>query len=205
MYTLFRGRKFRAMIMDVWLCSMVPDSRPLRCMVGDMPYIRYYRRWMFSTTCYPLLSSKSTWLYPRKVMIKCFEKPLPVNEPSPDIATEYTNVIGLLSLLWKNKSRLMRLPSCLCLCEFPFHQLSHFWTNFYETWYVYHSNWAQLNGVLHKPLPSACVSLCVSPIVARQRLGEHDTAATNTHATTEELLNSQFSMRSALHQRKVRD
>jgi hypothetical protein len=32
-----------------------------------------------------------------------------------------------------------------------------------------------------------CVCLCVSPIVARQRLGRNVTAVTNTHATIEEL------------------
>jgi hypothetical protein len=45
-------------------------------------------------------------------------------------------------------------------------------TNLYETWYVYHGTWAHLNGILHKSLPLVCVSLCVSPIVARQRLGK---------------------------------
>jgi hypothetical protein len=38
------------------------------------------------------------------------------------------------------------------------------------------------NGVLHKSLPSVCVFVCVSPIVARQRLRKNVTAATNTHA-----------------------
>jgi hypothetical protein len=47
--------------------------------------------------------------------------------------------------------------------------------------------WAHLNGVRHKYLPSICVSIYVSPIVAMQRLGENVTAAKNTHATIGEL------------------
>jgi hypothetical protein len=55
------------------------------------------------------------------------------------------------------------------------------WTNLYETWYAYHGTWAHLNGVLHKSLPSVCVSVCVFPlIVARQRLCKHVPATTNT-------------------------
>jgi hypothetical protein len=38
------------------------------------------------------------------------------------------------------------------------------------------------------------VYLYVYPIVARQRFGKHITAATNTHETVEELLESSFSM-----------
>jgi hypothetical protein len=46
------------------------------------------------------------------------------------------------------------------------------------------------------------VSICVSPIVARQRLGKDVTAATNTHATIEEMLDASFSTRSVSYQRK---
>jgi hypothetical protein len=42
--------------------------------------------------------------------------------------------------------------------------------------------------------------LCVPPIVARQRLGKHIPAATNTHATIEELLDTILSMRSVFYQ-----
>jgi hypothetical protein len=45
--------------------------------------------------------------------------------------------------------------------------------------------------LLHKSLPSVCVSVC-SPIVARQRLGKNVTAATNMQETLEELLNAPF-------------
>jgi hypothetical protein len=36
------------------------------------------------------------------------------------------------------------------------------------------------------------VSVCVTPIVARQQLGKHIPAATNTHAAIEEKLDSSF-------------
>jgi hypothetical protein len=39
------------------------------------------------------------------------------------------------------------------------------------------------------------VLLCLSLIVARQRLGKNVTAATNTHAKIEELLDASFSIR----------
>jgi hypothetical protein len=47
-------------------------------------------------------------------------------------------------------------------------------------------------------------SLCLhvySPIVARQRLSKNGTAATNTHATTEESLEGSFPLRSVLYRR----
>jgi hypothetical protein len=43
------------------------------------------------------------------------------------------------------------------------------------------------------------------PIVARQRLGKHVTAATNTHAIVEQLLEASFSIRSMSYQRKLDD
>jgi hypothetical protein len=72
-------------------------------------------------------------------------------------------------------------------------------TNVYETLYVrvYHCTRAHLNGVLHKSLPSFCVSVCISllsllgkgsvkcipPFIARQRLGKYDPAERNTANT----------------------
>jgi hypothetical protein len=56
-------------------------------------------------------------------------------------------------------------------------QLLNAWTKLSETWHEYYGTWAHLNGVLHKPHPS----VCVSPNVAKQRLGRHVPAATNTH------------------------
>jgi hypothetical protein len=47
------------------------------------------------------------------------------------------------------------------------------------------------------------VSLCVPPIVARQRLGVSITAATNIHATVRELLDASFYIPSVSCQRRV--
>jgi hypothetical protein len=41
------------------------------------------------------------------------------------------------------------------------------------------------------------------PNVARQRLGKHVTAATNTYATIKEILDASFPLRSVSYQRKV--
>jgi hypothetical protein len=64
---------------------------------------------------------------------------------------------------------------------------------------------AMIISVLHKSLPSVCVYMCIPPIVARQRLGKHVTASTNTHVTIDELLYASFSMRTVLYKRKVGD
>jgi hypothetical protein len=53
------------------------------------------------------------------------------------------------------------------------------------------------------PVNHPCVSVCVSLIVAGQRLGKIVTAATNTHSTTEELLGMSFSIRSVSYQSKL--
>jgi hypothetical protein len=46
------------------------------------------------------------------------------------------------------------------------------WTSLYEAWCIYHGTRAHLNGLFHKSLLSFCVSVCVSPIVAKQLLGK---------------------------------
>jgi hypothetical protein len=48
-----------------------------------------------------------------------------------------------------------------------------------ETWYAYRSTWAYRSSALRKTLPSVCCVL-VPPVVARQRLGKHVSAAPNT-------------------------
>jgi hypothetical protein len=50
------------------------------------------------------------------------------------------------------------------------------------TWYTYHSNWAHLNFVTHKFLPSVSVFvyICTHPIIARQKLSKHVPAAKTT-------------------------
>jgi hypothetical protein len=46
-------------------------------------------------------------------------------------------------------------------------------------------------------------SVCLHVYVARQQLSKNVTAAMNTHATIEELLDALFSMRSISYQRKA--
>jgi hypothetical protein len=96
----------------------------------------------------------------------------------------------------------MRVVCCLCVCESP-HQIN-FWMpepillNLVCTAYAYHGTWTHLSGVLHKYLPSVCVSVfvslmcllgigsvkCIPPIVARQRPGKDAPAATNIRINT---------------------
>jgi hypothetical protein len=52
----------------------------------------------------------------------------------------------------------------LCVYVYPPYQILNAWTNFYETWYVYHGTSAHLNGVIRKYLPSIFVSVFVSPL-----------------------------------------
>jgi hypothetical protein len=53
-------------------------------------------------------------------------------------------------------------------------------------------------------MSSPCsVPVCIPLIVARQRLGKHILAATNTHATIEELLDAAFYVRCVSYRRKV--
>jgi hypothetical protein len=47
----------------------------------------------------------------------------------------------------------MRLRCCPCV---------NFWTDLYETCYVYYGTWAHLNGLIKKSLTSVCVSVCIA-------------------------------------------
>jgi hypothetical protein len=47
------------------------------------------------------------------------------------------------------------------------------------------------------------VCMCIPPMVARQRLGKHVPATTNTHATIEEFLDASSCMRSVSNKRKL--
>jgi hypothetical protein len=108
-----------------------------------------------------------------------------------------TRIVQPTFLISKNnKTRRMRPPCCLCICESHL-QLLNAWTNLYENWYVYHGSWAQLKAVLHKSLPSVYV---YPLIVARQQLGKN---VTNTQATLEEFLDASFSMGFVSYQRRV--
>jgi hypothetical protein len=96
----------------------------------------------------------------------------------------------------------MRSPWCLCVCKdfclwTP--PLINFWmpepTFMKLCTYVYNGTWAHLSGVLHKSLPSVCLSLCISVLsllgkswvkcipafIAGQRLGKQVPAAKSTH------------------------
>jgi hypothetical protein len=53
--------------------------------------------------------------------------------------------------------------------------------------------------------PCCYVSVCFPLIVVKQRHDKHVTAATNTYATIEELMEESFSMRSISYQSKVSD
>jgi hypothetical protein len=90
------------------------------------------------------------------------------------------NYISVLSLLWKSKRGLWRYLA-VCLSVYPplstFECLNQFFSG---TCYVYHGTCAFLIIVLHKSLPSVCVSMCIPIIVARQPFGRHFPAATNT-------------------------
>jgi hypothetical protein len=111
-----------------------------------------------------------------------------------------------LSLFWKKKYayEITMLSVCLWI---PFPSTSECLNQ--SVWNlvctVHHGAWGHLNGVLHKFLPSVCVSVCLSFTVARKRLGENVTAVMNTNSTIEELFDASFYMRSVSHQMKVSD
>jgi hypothetical protein len=68
----------------------------------------------------------------------------------------------------------------ICVSVYHPYQIVNAWTNLTDTRLVYRGAWAHLNGKPHKSLPSVCVPVFVFPIVARQRLGKHVPAATNS-------------------------
>jgi hypothetical protein len=104
----------------------------------------------------------------------------------------------------------------VCLSVIPPHQILNGLTDLYETWYVYHGNWANLNGVLHKCLTSVCMSVCVSLLSlqgngsvkclfrfgAGQPLGKHFSVATNT-LYKRIIVNKSFSRRSLSYQKSL--
>jgi hypothetical protein len=77
---------------------------------------------------------------------------------------------------------------------YPLQQLLNNWTNLYETWYVYYTNWIHLNGVLHKSLPSVCVSICLPCLSLLGNDWVNTFPRQRIHATIEELLDASFSM-----------
>jgi hypothetical protein len=90
---------------------------------------------------------------------------------------------SITSLFWKIKVNL-RIHNAICVSVYLHHYLLlNSWTSLYETWYIYHGIWVQINVVLHNSVLLICVCVRVSPIVARQRLGKSVTMTTNTHVT----------------------
>jgi hypothetical protein len=89
---------------------------------------------------------------------------------------------------------------CMCVCP----PLSTFKCLNQSLWSLVCTSWhmSHFSSVLYKSLLSACVSVCVSHIVATQRLSEKFTAVTNTHATIEDLLDVSSYMRSVSYQGK---
>jgi hypothetical protein len=91
----------------------------------------------------------------------------------------------------------MRSSCCLSMnppLPSTFEHLNHF----YETWYVYHGNWTNLNGVLEKPLPPVSVSVCVAHLSLLGNGSVNTFQWQQIQATIEELLDVSFSMRSVL-------
>jgi hypothetical protein len=81
----------------------------------------------------------------------------------------------------------------------PPYQLLNVWASIYETQYAHLGTGAYLNSVVHKSHSSVYLTVCVTPVVARNRLRKNITAAANTHATIEEL-DFSFSMRFVSYQ-----
>jgi hypothetical protein len=84
----------------------------------------------------------------------------------------------------------MQSPYCLCVCVSTFGLLNQPLRNLVcISRHLNPSRWRT------SYIASIGLCLCVyTPIAARQRLGKNVTVATNTHATTEELLDASFSM-----------
>jgi hypothetical protein len=108
----------------------------------------------------------------------------------------FRRLSAYFSYFENNKSRLMRSPCCLCT---PLSLTVKFlnqslWNSVCLSWHLRPTQWStSWNPPVYHLL------------VPRQRLGKNVTAATNTHATTEELLDQLFYMRFASYQRKVGD
>jgi hypothetical protein len=119
------------------------------------------------------------------------------------VTVKQTIIIIILSLFKKIKVGFWD-HHAVCVRAFQFFNA---WTNPCEFWYVYHGTWGLLNrvGLIHKSLPSVCVSECLSllslvgngsvnsipPYVAKQRLGKHVPVAMII-LNKEELLDSSF-------------
>jgi hypothetical protein len=92
--------------------------------------------------------------------------------------------------------------ACLCLCLSPistFECLNQSLLNLvYISWHL-----SAFQRLIHKSHPPACVSVFVSPNVARRRLDKHVPAATNTRSNRRIVVRVVFFLRSMSYQRKI--
>jgi hypothetical protein len=130
-------------------------------------------------------------------------------------------VISLLSLFWKYKIVLMRSSCCLCVatCQYIAQMLTSEYLNQYlcnlvyimapepilTAYFINPSHQSVFLHVYPLLLLGKGSINCITHSVARQRLSKNVTAAKNTHATIEELLEASFSMPSVSYQRNVGD
>jgi hypothetical protein len=90
----------------------------------------------------------------------------------------------------------MRSPCSLCLRISPLPLTFECLNQSLQTWFVYLGTWAHHNGVLHKSLPSVCVSVCMAllPLLGKGSvkcvpsfISRQHVPAQRIHATIEEI------------------
>jgi hypothetical protein len=100
-------------------------------------------------------------------------------QPTASHPRSLGSIIGLHSLFWKNKSKLMRSPCCVSVLPPPPHQLSNAWTTTYETCYVgWNLSPSQQHTSEIRPI-RRCVCL-YTPVFATQRFGTYILVTKNT-------------------------
>jgi hypothetical protein len=99
-------------------------------------------------------------------------------------------VYNLLSLIWRNESRLMRSSCCLCFCVFPINFLKAEPIFIQLGIYIVAAEPISTAHFINPSHQSVCLYVYL-PTVAY-----NFSAAMNTQATLEELLNTSFSARS---------
>jgi hypothetical protein len=169
--------KVETLLMFVYRSNLITlerDHHPhiIRASEVEMPSpipcydVSYKKFWEELIACFPLIRhgpyiklSVQQFFY-FCMCVSCrrnvFTEPLPSNDGG--YRHRQQGDLSLLTLFWKNESRLMKSACCLCI---PPNELLNAWTNLYETWYIYHGTWIHLNGGLHKSVPSVSVCLYV--------------------------------------------
>jgi hypothetical protein len=115
---------------------------------------------------------------------------------------KYCNVDG--QSIARQRRMITMLSLCLCnALPLNFEFLNQ---SLWNLAYAYHGTWAHLNSTINTFHPSVCVYVYVyDPVAASHRLGKNVIAATNTHATIEELMDALLSMQSVSCEWKVGD